>query len=83
MAEDMEKTAGQPTKKPAKKKEKKENRIGKFFRDLKSEMKKITWYSAHDTIQNSIWTVVALAVLTVLIGGVNWAFSSIIALIGG
>ena len=76
--EKAEKAAAKPAKKP---KQKKEHKIGKFFKDLKSELKKITWYSAHDTIHSSIWTIIALVVFTVVIGGVNWGLSSLIAII--
>lgn len=83
MAEEKEKAVKAEKKpaKPAKKKEK-SHKISGFFRDLKSELKKITWYSAHDTIQNSIWVVAALIVLTAIIGGVNWGFAQIMLLLG-
>lgn len=67
-------------KKPAKKE--KSGKVSKFFKELKGEMKKITWYSAHDTIQNSTWVVVALIILTIVIGGVNFGFGKLIGLLG-
>ena len=69
-------------KKPAKAKKEKSHKISKYFKELKGEMKKITWFSAHDTIQNSVWVIIALVIFMVIIGGVNWEFSEIIRLLG-
>ncbi len=69
-------------KKPAKVKKEKSHKISKYFKELKGELGKITWYSAHDTFQNSLWVIVALVIFTVVIGGVNLGFSEIITLLG-
>ncbi|MGM9637368.1 MAG: preprotein translocase subunit SecE [Eubacteriales bacterium] len=84
MAEEKEKAvkAEKKSEKPAKKKKEKSHKISGYFRDLKSELKKITWYSAHDTLQNSVWVVAALIILTAVIGGVNWGFAQIMLLLG-
>ena len=58
------------------------HKISRYFKDLKGEMGKITWFSAHDTFQNSLWVIVALVIFTVVIGGVNLGFSEIITLLG-
>lgn len=83
MAEEKEKAvkAEKPAK-PAKKKKEKSHKISGYFKELKGEMKKITWYGAHDTIQNSIWTVIALLIFTVIIGGVNFGFAQLMLLLG-
>lgn len=80
MAEEKEKAVKTEKKsvKPAKKKKEKSHKISGYF----SELKKITWYSAHDTLQNSVWVVAALIILTAVIGGVNWGFAQIMLLLG-
>ena len=40
--------------------EKKEGRVAKFFRDLKSERKKITWPSKEDTLKKTGVVIVEL-----------------------
>ena len=53
-----------------KKKEKKPNRVLRWFKDLKGELKKVTWPSAKDVVKN-----VGIVILCVLIVGVFiWVF---------
>ena len=55
--------------KPAK--EKKPNifkRIGRYFRECASEMKKVTWLSKKETVKSSIIVLVVTIALSVLIG---------------
>ena len=63
--------------KPAKaKKDKKPGigkRIGKFFRELKSELKKVAWPTKADTIKRT-GTVVACAIL---VGIIVWIFDGL------
>ncbi len=80
MAEEKVKAEKTKKSKPAKKE--KSGKVSKFFKELKGEMGKITWFSAHDTIQNSTWVVVALVILAVLIGGVNYGLSQLVGLLG-
>ena len=76
-----EKTAVE-TAKPKKEKPKKEKgKIGKFFADLKSERKKITWYSKKDTLKSSALVIGVLVVFTIIIGCVDLGFSNLIALL--
>lgn len=52
-------------------KEKKPNifkRIGRYFRECASEMKKVTWLSRKETVKSSIIVVVVTVALSVLIG---------------
>jgi preprotein translocase subunit SecE len=89
MAEELEKDG--KTEKPAKKnaksdkstkKKQKSHKISNYFKDLKSELKKITWFSAQDTLKNSVWVVVALVILSIVIGAIDWCFGTLIALVG-
>lgn len=77
MAELNEKNQ-KPTEKAAseKKKNKKPNvfkRIGKFFRECKSEMKKVTWLSGKETFKSSVIVVVVTLALCVAIGLIDTA----------
>ncbi len=64
------------TEKSAKKKNKKPNifkRIGKFFRECKSEMKKVTWLSGKETFKSSVIVVAVTLALCVAIGLIDTA----------
>ncbi len=53
-----------------KKKEKKPNRVLRWLKDLKGELKKVTWPTAKDTLKN-----VGIVILCVIIVGVFiWVF---------
>lgn len=56
-------------KKPARK-----NRIGKFFREYRAEMKKVTWASRKDTIRNAIVVAITVVVVGGVIGGLDALF---------
>ena len=43
-------------------------RIGKFFREAFSEMKKVTWLSSKETVKSSIIVVVVTVALCAVIG---------------
>jgi len=49
-------------------KEKKPNRIAKFFRDYKSELKKITWCPFKTVKTNTILVCVLVVILAIVIG---------------
>lgn len=80
VSEAMEtKTAkSKPQTKQAKKQ--KEHKVRNFFRDLKAEMKKITWYSKAETLKSSALVIVIVVVVAAVLGLVDWGFSSLIAL---
>ncbi len=57
-------------KTPAKKKDKKPNCVARWFKDLRGELKKVTWPTGKDTLKN-----VGTVILCVLIVGVFiWVF---------
>ena len=57
-------------KTPAKKKDKKPNRIARWIKDLRGELKKVTWPTGKDTMKN-----VGTVVLCVIVVGVFiWVF---------
>ena len=68
--------------KPAKAKKEKSKKASKFFADLKSEMKKITWFSKKDTLKSSGLVVAVLVVFAIVIGAIDWSFGQLVALLG-
>ena len=54
----------------------KREKVGKFFRALKSEMKKIVWFSWNDTKKNSIVVIVAVVIIAAFIGLLDLAFNN-------
>ena len=57
-------------KTPAKKKDKKPNRIARWVKDLRGELKKVTWPSGKDTMKN-VGTVI---LCVILVGIFIWVF---------
>ena len=52
----------------------KREKVGKFVRSIKSEMKKIVWFSWKDTRKNSIVVIVAVVLIALCIGILDLAF---------
>ena len=69
----MAKDSSAKSSKKEKAKTKKPNRVVKYFRDLKSELKKVVWPSKSTVIKN---TSVALAVMAVAAIAI-WGFDQI------
>ncbi|MBQ9428295.1 MAG: preprotein translocase subunit SecE [Clostridia bacterium] len=55
--------------------EKKPNRIGKFFRDYKSELKKITWCPFKTVKQSTVLVIVLTIILAAIIAVLDLGFS--------
>jgi preprotein translocase subunit SecE len=71
--------ADKTEKKPAPEKKKKVSlgqKIGKFLRDYKSELKKVVWASKEQTLNNTILVAVAVIISGLLIGILDFAFST-------
>ena len=64
-------------KAPAKKKDKKPNRVARWLKDLRGELKKVTWPSAKDTAKN-VGTVI---VCVLLVGVLIWVFDWVVKLV--
>ena len=64
-------------KTPAKKKDKKPNRILRWLKDMKGELKKITWPSGKDTLKN----VLIVIVCVILVGICIWVFDFVAKLV--
>ncbi|MGM9646646.1 MAG: preprotein translocase subunit SecE [Eubacteriales bacterium] len=70
-----------PKKEKPQKPKKEKGKIAKFFADLKSERKKITWYSKKDTLKSSGLVIGVLVICAIAIFGVDWCFAQLIALL--
>ena len=57
-------------------KEKKPNRIAKFFRDYKSELKKITWNPFKSTKASTILVIATVVALAIVIAVLDWGSSA-------
>lgn len=58
-------------------------RFSKFFRDQKSEIKKIVWPSKKQVINNTGIVLVAIAIFAVLTGTFDWALGLIVKAVLG
>ena len=59
-------------------KEKKPNRIAKFFRDYKSELKKITWTPFKSVKSNTALVIGLVVALSLVIAVLDWGASQAI-----
>ena len=57
------------------------NSIAKFFREIKAEVKRITWPSKDDTKKALIAVGVVVLIYIVLVGWLDYIFSSLFKLI--
>lgn len=58
-------------------------KVKKFFKDNKSEFKKISWPSRADTTKKTVMVLVAIAVISVSIFVVDLAFSNLFGWLAG
>lgn len=61
----------------------KQSKVAKFFRDYKSEFKKIVWPSKEDTMRMSGVVLVAIVVASIAIFVLDTAFGTGISALGG
>ena len=66
--------------KAADKSKKKSNPVVKYFKDLKSEFKKVVWPSRKQVINNSTVVIVSMCVSGVFIWGVDTLFTKLLTL---
>mgnify|MGYP004487258489 CR=1 FL=1 len=65
------------TKKTVESKKKKaplKERISKKFREYKSDLKKITWYSREQTFRSSVLVIITIVIFGVCFGGLDLIF---------
>jgi preprotein translocase subunit SecE len=58
-------------KAPEKKKVKKKSRVARWFREMKSELKKVVWPTPKQIVNNTLVSLVVMAVSAVVIWGVD------------
>ncbi|MBQ7700215.1 MAG: preprotein translocase subunit SecE [Clostridia bacterium] len=57
-------------------------RIGRFFKDYKGELKKITWPTPKQTVKNTGIVLAAMVVVGLVVVLLDTAFSAVIGLLG-
>ena len=85
--EKIEVTTSEEPKKAEKKPAKKDKpsfieRVKKFWREYKSELKKVVWATRESTLKNTLIVAVAVIVVGACIGILDFAFSSGIVALG-
>jgi preprotein translocase subunit SecE len=79
--EKLEKTesadAGSPSKAPVKKKVRRKNRLTKWFREMRSELKKVVWPTPKQIVNNTAVALVVMAASSVAIWALDFAGSEI------
>lgn len=65
-----------PAKKPQAKTVKKPNKVVKYFKDLKSEFKKVVWPSKKTVVNNTSVVLVAMIFSGLAIWGIDSAFAA-------
>lgn len=75
-AADAKKNGAKAKKTPIK------ERLSKFFREYKSEFKKIVWYGKQQTFNSSVLVIVSLVISGVAIGALDLVFSKLLNLLG-
>ncbi len=81
MAE-IEKSKAVAEKKPKKDKPSVFARMGKFFKEYKAELGKVTWASKEDTKRNFIVVAITVVIAGAVIGVLDFAFSESILALG-
>lgn len=67
--------------KGAKSKGKKQNSVAKYFRELKSEFKKVVWPSKKTVINNTFVVLVTMVASAIVVWGLDSAFSALLKLL--
>lgn len=57
-------------------------KVAKFFREYKSELKKVVWATPQQTLNNTILVAVAVVITSVCIGVLDFAFSTGLTALG-
>ncbi len=56
--------------------------LGKYFREVKSEMRKVTWLNRQD-LKTYTWVVIIIvAIVTLFIGAADWVFAKLLGALG-
>ena len=79
-AAEQESVSSEKKAKDAKKKKdgNKPNKIAKWFRDLKAELKKVTWPSLKSVVKNVGVVIVCVLIVGVFIWGFDWLARAVV-----
>lgn len=66
-----------------KSKKKKQNRIVKWFKDLRTEFKKVVWPTKKKVINNTTIVLITMVIATLFVGGLDFGLRELFALILG
>ncbi|PWM47125.1 MAG: preprotein translocase subunit SecE [Clostridiales bacterium] len=85
MADEKKLAESSDSKKSVKvKKDKKPNvfkKIGRFFKELKSEITKVVWPSPSQVVNNTITVLVIALICSIFIGIIDWLFKTGVSLL--
>ena len=70
------------TRKPAEENKTEKKNTAGFFKSVKAEMKKITWYPKKTTLNNSVWIGIVLVVLAGITGLIDVGLSGVLRALG-
>lgn len=70
-------------KTPDKPKKKKQNRIAKWFKELRSEFKKVTWPPKKKVINNTSVVLITMIISTVFVGGLDFGLLKLFSFLLG
>ena len=79
--ENKERLSPQPSSSPSKKKKRGKNRIAKWFREMRSELKKVIWPTRKQIVQNTVISLVIMAVAAVVVWGIDTIGAQIVSAI--
>ena len=69
----IEKTDSAAAKTPAKKKVKGRNRLARWFREMRSELKKVVWPTPKQIVNNTFVALTVMAIAAVAIWAIDYA----------
>lgn len=58
------------------------DKVKKFFREYKSELKKIVWYSPKQTAKSTVLVVITIVIAAACIGVLDFLFSNLLTILG-
>lgn len=57
------------------------SKVGRYFRDMKGELKKVVWPSKKQVINNTIVVIIAVIIASLVIGGFDTIMSAMVNLL--
>ncbi|MCD6519970.1 MAG: preprotein translocase subunit SecE [Anaerolineae bacterium] len=63
------------------KKEKKENRVVRYFKEVRAELRKVVWPSRETTINLTLIVLGVTTLMSIALGIIDWIFAKLFALI--